>query len=133
MTETCLGERTRLTPDVIKDMETLANQQSFSFSRDQLSAMAMPNGAISIRAYTWMLNHFALIGDEQPGKGEIHIDCVEKREIYGEYLLDLGANNAMHHAIAESTFLKVWSTCLPYVKVRKYKVIMIHNIIIFYL
>ena len=104
----------------------MAVASDINFTRKQLSALAMPNGPKAIKAYAWMNDHFSFVGDEQPGKGEIHVDSVEKREVYGEYLLDFAANNMMDKSVKESTFLGVWQHCLPYVKIRKYKVRSMH-------
>lgn len=122
---TALGERTKLSRESLRTMEAVAETNQITFTRNQRSALSMPNGSNSIRAYAWMNDHFSFIGDEQPGKGEIHIDSVEKREVYGEYLLDFGANDMMDKSVAESTFCQVWQHCLPFVKIRKYKVRMI--------
>jgi hypothetical protein len=121
VSSTCVGERTRLSKAYLRQMEGVAEQQSFTFTREQKAAMRMPNGPLSIAAYTWMVGHFALVGDDQPGKDEVHIDSVDKREIYGEYLLDFAANDRMPLCVAETTFIGVWNSCLPYVKIRKYK------------
>ena len=53
---------------LVDSMQQIASSYNFRFDREQVSAAALPNGEKSILAYTWMIEHFNLIGDYEPAK-----------------------------------------------------------------
>ena len=63
-----ITERTIVDQDTLDNMQSIAQVYNFQFSRLQVSAAAIPNGKKSIMCYTWMVQHFDLIGDIEPAK-----------------------------------------------------------------
>jgi hypothetical protein len=56
-------------------------------SREQVAAILIPNSPVSLSCYAWMDDYFKLVGDAIPNKeNEIHLEPVEIKEIYQEYV-----------------------------------------------
>ena len=55
-------------------------------SRDQVAAIRIPNSSASLSCYAWMNSYFNLVGDIIPNKDEVHLEAIEIKEIYQEYV-----------------------------------------------
>ena len=86
---------------------------------EKLNIAKLPNTEAAHYCYNWLENHFNLSGDNEPNSDEIHLDPVDKKEIYAEY-----ANEAIIYKtkrVKKTQFNKIWRDCFPHVKIRKYK------------
>ena len=68
------------------------------------------------------MGYFEMVGDDQPNVGEIHLDPIDKQEVYDEYILDLAQCQLAHTILGIDEFLYIWRNCCGFVKIRKYKV-----------
>ena len=60
------------------------------------------------------------MGDEIPNSmGEIHLEPIFFKDVYAEYVIDLAETGLAMVGI--TTFVEVWKSCFPHVKIRKYK------------
>ena len=66
-----------------------------------------------------MEDYFSLLADPTPNGKEIHLDPINKKEIYEEYEQDM--NDIFEEPLSSTTFLKVWNDAFPHVKIREYK------------
>ena len=66
--------------------------------------------------------YFNQFGDHIPNSdGEIHLDPVDKFDIYDEYVRDVSALYTDDSVIGYPKFLETWATCFPFVSIREYK------------
>ena len=86
---------------------------------DRLGIALLPNTEPAIHLYSWLDNHFKLSGDFQPNTGEIHLDPVEKKEVYEEYVNEATLCDLQPQSLTQ--FCKIWKDCFSNVKIRKYK------------
>jgi hypothetical protein len=84
-----LTEDTKLSKALIDHLQVVASRYGFQLDREQLGAAAVPNSIASITCYTWLAVFFKTCGDEEPNVSEIHLDPVEEKEMYKEYVCDL--------------------------------------------
>ena len=68
-------------------------------------------------AYTWMDYFFTSYGCKVPNSDQIHVDHMEMKVLWQEYVDDLGEVNSVGY----HSFLELWHTCFPHVRVREYK------------
>ena len=59
-----------------------------SLSREQIQAMRLSNGPQSLGCYAWMSEFFKVMGDSMPNIDEIHLEPIEVKDIYLEYVDD---------------------------------------------
>jgi hypothetical protein len=83
-----------------------------------LTALQMGTiGRHEIETFIWFRDHFDLIGDSMPNTdGEIHIDKIEKQDIYIMYV-----NEVAKDCLTYSSWLKFWKKVFPNVKIRQWK------------
>jgi hypothetical protein len=66
--------------------------------------------------------YFNLVGDAMPNtNGEIHLEPITIKEIYGEYNDDLRA--CKMDTVNSESFTQLWKECFPYVLVREFKAV----------
>ena len=53
---------------MLDGMEERALELGFSFNRDQVAAAKLPNGPVALKIFSWMVDHFSMIGDMEPAK-----------------------------------------------------------------
>lgn len=127
-----LGDRTnfniRRHPEygqIINEIVNRAQAEGVRLSREQIAMMQIPNTVDSLTMYGWMEFYFNLVGDEQPNENEIHLDPVPITTIYKEYQCDMIETEFVGgvgvSALTKESFLKMWESCFPYVKIRTYK------------
>lgn len=88
-------------------------------SPERLARSLIPNTDEGFQCYSWLENRFYLSGDSQPNSSEIHLDPMDKKELYREYEHESILYNYQPLEISE--FLKIWRNSFPHVKIRKYK------------
>jgi len=65
---------------------------------------------------------FELVGDAIPNSdGELHLEPVQKEEIWKEYICDM--ENAGEKYLSINSFRSMWKVCFSYVKIREYKAV----------
>lgn len=67
--------------------------------------------------FLWFKDHFDLTGDFQPNSEQVHLDHIEKTEIYDMYVNEIGSENALCY----SSWRKFWSEIFPEVNIRAWK------------
>lgn len=67
--------------------------------------------------FLWFKDHFNLVGDFQPNSEQVHLDLIEKTEIYDMYVNEIGSENALCY----SSWRKFWSEIFPEVTIRQWK------------
>lgn len=75
------------------------------------------NTTKAMDAYTWMDYFFTSYGCKVPNSDQIHVDHMEMKVLWQEYVDDLGEVNSVGY----HSFLELWHTCFPHVRVREYK------------
>ena len=53
---------------------------------EKLCIAKLPNTETAHHCYNWLENYFKLCGDNEPNSNEIHLDTVNKKDIYEEYV-----------------------------------------------
>ena len=82
----------------------------------------MTNGPGSILAFYWMECYFNQFGDHIPNSdGAIHLDPVDKFDIYEEYCRDVSSLYTDESVIGYPKFVETWDKCFPFVSIREYK------------
>jgi hypothetical protein len=67
--------------------------------------------------FFWFRDHFNLVGDSMPNTdGEVHIDKIEKQDIYCMYV-----NEVRSECLTFSAWNKFWKRCFPNVSIRQWK------------
>ena len=103
--------------EMLKDIEQLVNSKGLNLSAKQRALMLLPNTERALDAFTWMDRYFTDYGEHVPNSEEIHLEHVEIKTIWTEFVADQHAN----HAISYNQFCELWHTCFPLVRIREYK------------
>jgi len=112
----------RVSPGIIKALKTSAEKRGHILSNEQLAALRIPSTVESLHCYSWMHNHFKLVGDLIPNSdGEVHIESVTKQEIWKEYKDFMITFDEQY--VELDAFRSIWKICFEKVKVRKYKAV----------
>jgi len=90
-------------------------------SREQIQAMRLSNGPQSLGCYAWMQEFFKMMGDSMPNVDEIHLEPIEVKEIYAEYVDD--AKSSGSEWLCPSSFVTVWKNLFSHVKIREFKAV----------
>ncbi len=99
----------------LDEMKTIFQEQNIEcdLTMQQMGTI----GRHEIETFIWFRDHFDLIGDSMPNTdGEIHIDKIEKQDIYILYVNEVGKG-----CLTYSSWLKFWKKVFPHVKVRQWK------------
>lgn len=121
-----LSDRSAIAP-TLNLYDEIGQRWSIVLEREQVSAMVISNTSESLFAYTWLDDLFRFIGDHMPNLNEIHLDSVTiKKEIFVQYMKEQQALCIPH--LKYSRFIDVWNACFPYVKIRQYKVWLMHSL-----
>ena len=100
-----------------KDIEALLQTQGEKLTPQQRAMMFLGNSVKALDTYQWMEYFFTAYGCKVPNSEQIHIDHMEAKTLWEEYVHDLGDVRALGY----TAFLDLWYTCFPHVKVREYK------------
>ena len=87
---------------------------------ERLLVAKVPNTTRSEHLYTWMKGYFELIGDDQPALDEVHLDPIDKKDIYTEYVKETIYIDGLK-PLSKSRFENMWLDCFSHVKIREYK------------
>ena len=87
-------------------------------------------------ARSWLTYHFSTLGCNDPTKDEIHVDMVELKEIYSEYVDDikvLHRDSGENRALSYPRFCWLLKLAFKHVKIREYRsvrncLIIIHQV-----
>lgn len=81
---------------------------------EQKAYLHLKNSPSQLKAYAYLDSYFNLVGDFQPNATEeIHLDPVEKIEIYREYYKVMTTDDCFENTITYSAFLELWNKCFP--------------------
>ena len=84
--------------------------------------LRIPNSTSSLNSYSWMYNHFNLVGDFIPNSnGEIHLEPIDIKEVWKEYVEDMTQVN--ENSVSYIEFVCMWTNCFFHVKIREYKAV----------
>ena len=72
-----------------------------------------------LETFLWFREHFELAGDPQPNLEQVHLDLIEKTEIYQLYVNEVGKANALTF----SSWRKFWADVFPEVTIREWKAV----------
>jgi len=70
-----------------------------------------------METFLWFRDHFELVGDPQPNIEQVHLDRIEKTEIYQMYVNEIGKANALTF----SSWRKFWAEVFPEVTIREWE------------
>jgi hypothetical protein len=102
-----LSADSRISKQLIDQLQILAARYGFQLDREQMGAAALPNSIASITCYTWLAIFFRTSGDDEPNVNEIHLDPVEEKDIYKEYVGDLQYHHKEDDIQSYDKFCKV--------------------------
>ena len=100
-----------------KDIQAMCISKGISLTAEQRAMMYLPNTVRSIDTYTWIKYFFQAYGDSPANSKRIHLDDMEYKVIYKEYVDDVGELRALGY----HQFLHLWYSCFPHVRLREYK------------
>jgi len=83
--------------------------------------MVIPNTQESISCAAWFETFFYFHGDYSPTSSEIHLEPMNKCDIYDEYLADMLRGCEPHLSLKQ--FVALWTHAFPDVKIREYKAV----------
>jgi hypothetical protein len=92
-------------------------------SEADVTALLQSNTEKAKKASLFLRTYFQLVGDAMPNVAEIHLDPVEKRDVYKEYCIDMTEANDKDDIVSYSHFLKIWNKQFPHVRIREYKAV----------
>lgn len=91
-----------------------------TLSNEMQAMVCLPCGDASLQVYTWMHDYFhRRIGDFQPNSNEIHLEQMDKKDPYKEYVEDCTIDGI--RPASYELFCLVWRTSFKHVKIREYK------------
>jgi hypothetical protein len=99
----------------VEEMKQIYQELGIEFDQRMLQMGTL--GRHEIETFIWFRDHFDLIGDPMPNTdGQIHIDKIEKQEIYILYV-----NEVARDCLTFSSWLKFWNKVFPNVSIRQWK------------
>ncbi len=105
----------------IQNLNALANSFGVQLSPQQIGALRVPNTVASLSCFAWMSSFFDAVGDRQPNHCEIHLEPTDIKEVHMEY--HDAISDAGEDVLEYTSFLHMWATCFPHVKIREYKAV----------
>jgi hypothetical protein len=107
---------------VMDEVKSLSLREGLHMSREQLSALVLPNTPASLECFAWMKSHFTIIGDNAPNKSdEIHLEPMLIKDVYKEYKDSMTEKGIEH--LQPTAFGNMWLTSFSHVKIREYKAV----------
>ena len=99
----------------VEELKSMYEELGLEYNLEMLQMGAIQRHEFD--TFFWFRDHFELIGDPMPNTaGEVHIDKVEKQEIYCLYV-----NEVRHNCLTFPAWCKFWKRCFSNVKIRKWK------------
>ncbi len=105
----------------IKNLIALAASYDIHLSPTQLGSLQVPNTVASLTCFSWLQSFFQAVGDKEPNRDEIHLEPTDIKSVHAEYrqaVADTG-----EEVLAYTTFLNLWVTCFPHVRIREFKAV----------
>ena len=87
----------------------------------QARLMVLPNTTESVSCSAWFESFFYFHGDSDPTSNEIHLEPMNKCDIYEEYTTDMQRNCEFYLSLKQ--FVALWAHAFPDVKIREYKAV----------
>lgn len=118
-----LGDRTRAQMS-FSEMEKMAERHGLELDTRHIQAAIMPNSREALLAFVWLELYFNQYGDHAPNAaGQIHLDPVEKKSIWEEYVRDIVEWYPDERYYSYGKFLELWDLLFPFVSIREYKAV----------
>ena len=107
----------------MKELNKACAEHNLKMCLASKQAALIPRTTAAIRCFLWMGVFFAEFGDQSPNSdGEIHLDPVEKKDIWEEYVRDIVSAHPDDPQFYEyPAFCEMWSNLFPHVLIREYK------------
>ena len=83
--------------------------------------MVIPNNTASVSCSTWLDTFFYFHGDSVPNSTEIHLEPMNKCDIYDEYCEDMERRCEPYLSLKQ--FVSLWTRVFSDVKIREYKAV----------
>jgi hypothetical protein len=90
---------------------------------DALCSVLAPNTVKSKLAIQFLNEFFNLVGDKIPNLQEIHLDPIDKKEVWKEYRQEILQFETEAELLKYSAFCALWDSAFPHVKIREYKAV----------
>lgn len=105
----------------VKNLKALATVYDIELTPLQIAALVVPNTVASLTCFAWMQAFFDAVGDQQPNHAEIHLEPTDIKVVHSEYHQVIG--DAGEPVLEYHSFLNLWETCFPHVKIREFKAV----------
>lgn len=83
-----------------------------------ITAAMTPNGDTKMTAVVWMENYFVLAADKAPNRLESYVSESSKKDVHKSYVDEISLRG--EKTVDFSTFVNLWNTIYPYVKLRSW-------------
>lgn len=88
-----------------------------------LNSAILKRTPANMMARSWMANFFDTVGDKVPNRDEIHLEKMDIKSIWAAMLTELDVLGWDGGKVSYGSFLRLWKSQFPHVKVRKYKAV----------
>lgn len=118
-----LGDKTRPAKTFL-EMQRMAAEHGMELETRHIQAAIMPHSREALLAFVWLELYFNQYGDHAPNAaGEIHLDPIEKKTIWEEYVRDIVEWYSDDNYYSYSKFTELWDLLFPFVSIRVYKAV----------
>ncbi len=107
--------------EFLRELVGLADTFNIHLTPTQQAAISVPNSVASLSCFAWMHDFFNAVGDDLPNSCEIHLESMSIKDVHKEYSNTI--TDAGEPIIGYDSFLNLWTTCFPHVKIREYKAV----------
>lgn len=115
------SDRSLCHPQIVSSLDKVETANGKKLTETQLTAMLIPNTPVSARCAVWMDVYFGLCGDKAPNKCEIHLEPIDKKLIWIDYVQSCKEVYKDDDHLGYVSFCKLWLIAFPHVKIREYK------------
>ena len=106
------------------EMQKMAERHGLDLDTRHIQAAIMPKSREALLAFVWLELYFNQYGDHAPNAaGEIHLDPIEKKTIWEEYVRDITEWYPGERYYSYSKLLELWDLLFPFVSIRVYKAV----------
>jgi hypothetical protein len=106
------------------EMQKMAERHGLDLDTRHIQAAIMPKSREALLAFVWLELYFNQYKDHVPNAaGEIHLDPIEKKTIWEEYVRDITEWYPGEQYYSYSKLLELWDLLFPFVAIRVYKAV----------
>ena len=121
------NDRTQVSPDTFLDIKESLKKSGITVDSNTLTNFCVPNSVATLRCKSWMKQFFNLVGDKMPNtiNEEIHLDCMNKKDVYEEYAINMKNwhGDMPSQYLSLFAFNKLWESCFSHVGIREHKAV----------